>query len=104
MIDISDGLIQDLGHILRQSNKGAILYEELIPLAKEARNLSEALYMGEDFELLFTLPRCQAKQLLERSKEKFYPIGEITEKKYGFKIIGRRFRARVIKPRGFRHF
>lgn len=37
MIDISDGLLQDLGHILDSSNAGAMIYEDLIPLSKSAK-------------------------------------------------------------------
>jgi thiamine-monophosphate kinase len=40
MIDISDGLAQDLGHILGQSKVGAIIYEDLIPRDKKARKLN----------------------------------------------------------------
>ncbi|MCM8766062.1 MAG: thiamine-phosphate kinase, partial [Candidatus Omnitrophica bacterium] len=47
MIDISDGLSSDLFHILRESKKGAIIFEERIPLAKKA-TLEEALNGGED--------------------------------------------------------
>jgi thiamine-monophosphate kinase len=102
MIDISDGLIQDLGHILKESNMGAIIYEGLIPLSSRARNLSEALYMGEDFELLFTLSHEQAKKVTPLKN--FYPIGEIVEKKFGLRLIDKRGREIIIKPKGFTHF
>jgi len=104
MIDISDGLASDLGHILKASNKGAIIYEELIPLAKEARGLSDALYMGEDFELIFTLPRNQAQKLLRKNPIKFIPIGEIAEKKYRLTLVDKKDRQKIIQPKGFRHF
>jgi len=104
MIDISDGLIQDLGHILKESKVGAIIYEDLIPLSQEARNLDEALYMCEDFELLFTLSRQDAKKLIQRKLAKFKPIGEIVDKKYGLRLINKRGREKIIKPRGFQHF
>jgi thiamine-monophosphate kinase len=55
MIDISDGVIADLGHILSESRVGAVIDEDLIPKRRGAQ-LKEALYDGEDFELLFTLP------------------------------------------------
>jgi len=104
MIDISDGLTQDLGHILEQSKAGAVIYEDLIPLEPGARNLKEALFMGEDFELLFTLPPAEAKKILILKPRGFKPIGEITAAKQGLSLIDRRGRQRVIKPRGFRHF
>lgn len=104
MIDISDGLASDLGHILKQSKAGAVIYEDLIPISAKARGLSDALNSGEDFELLFTLPRRLAKKLLKRKLAIFKPIGEIMERKYGFKLIDKRNRPVDIEPKGFKHF
>ncbi len=53
MMDISDGLATDLRHILKASNVGAEIFSEQIP---KNGTLEEALYDGEDFELLFTGP------------------------------------------------
>jgi len=104
MIDISDGLTLDLSHILEQSGVGAVIYEELIPVSKEARTFSDALYMGEDFELLFTLSLKEAKKILEKKSSIFKPIGEIVDKKFGLRLIDKRNKEKVIKPSGFRHF
>jgi len=104
MIDISDGLAQDLGHILNQSNCGAVIYEDLIPLSKEADGLSAALNGGEDFELLFTLSRKEAGKLLKVKRPRFRPIGEIMAKDYGFKLIDKQKRALNVRPKGFQHF
>lgn len=104
MIDISDGLVQDLGHILKQGKVGAIIYEKLIPLSKEARNLSDALYMGEDFELLFTVSHNEAKKILKRNIKNFYAIGEIVTRKFGLKLIDKKSREKNIKSKGFQHF
>jgi len=105
MIDISDGLIQDLGHILKQSNLGAVIYEELIPQDKQARNLHDALFMGEDFELLFTMSHTEAKRLLQQKRlTLFKPIGEIMDKKYGLRLMDKRGRLKIIKSGGFQHF
>lgn len=104
MIDISDGLASDLGHILEQSSAGALIYEDLIPVSKQARSLSDALYMGEDFELLFTLSREEAKKILNKRLTDFKPIGEIVDKKLGLRLIDKRNKERIIKPKGFKHF
>lgn len=104
MIDISDGLTQDLGQILKQSNLGAVIYEELIPIDKQARNLNEALSMGEDFELIFTLSNQEAKRLSGKKLTGFRPIGEIVDKRYGLRLIDKRGREKAIQPKGFRHF
>ena len=116
MIDVSDGLAQDLAHILKASSAGCVLNSENVPLSRDARALSQgsrdraldrALYDGEDFELLFTLaPRHEAR-LERRWKELFRTrltkIGTVTQKK---SIImkdqdGREKRCGL---KGFRHF
>ncbi len=104
MIDISDGLAQDLGHILEESSKGAVIYAELIPVSRQARNLNDALSSGEDFELLFTMPFKEAKRLHKRGLSDFKVIGEIVDKKYGFRLIDRHCKEEAVKPKGFRHF
>ncbi len=104
MIDISDGLAQDLSHILKQSRVGAVLYEELIPVSKEARGLSDAFNSGEDFELLFTLPQGEAGRLLRKKIAKYRLIGEIVDRKNGFKLIYSSGKIKEIKSKGFSHF
>ncbi|MDI6605730.1 MAG: thiamine-phosphate kinase [Candidatus Omnitrophota bacterium] len=104
MIDISDGLAQDLTCILRESRVGAVIYEELIPLAKSAAGLSDALYSGEDFELLFTLPLEEARRLIRKKMKFIRPIGEIRARSYGLRLIDKNNREKILEPRGFRHF
>ncbi|MDD5045038.1 MAG: thiamine-phosphate kinase [Candidatus Omnitrophica bacterium] len=103
MIDISDGLIQDLGHILAESKKGAVLYDGLIPIALDARNLNEALNMGEDFELLFTLPFSEASRLCAKMKH-YKAIGYIAPIKTGLALKDKNGKVRKVKAKGFRHF
>lgn len=60
MMDISDGLLQDLGHILDRSGVSAELDLWKVPVSKDLsgppeERLRRALGDGEDFELLFTL-------------------------------------------------
>lgn len=62
MIDISDGLSTDLGHLCKESRVGAEIQAGAIPVGmvgKPARKveLRFALHGGEDYELLFTVPR-----------------------------------------------
>ena len=60
MIDISDGLSSELWHIAHESKASLVLSADAVPLsataAADASPLDRALYDGEDFELLFTLP------------------------------------------------
>lgn len=63
MIDISDGLATDLRHITMASSIGCDIRMEQIPVSPAAAELDDgrpplqhALYDGEDFELLFTVP------------------------------------------------
>ncbi len=59
MIDISDGLSTDLGHVCEESGVGAQIETGSIPLARVGKpgrrvDLRFALHGGEDYELLFT--------------------------------------------------
>ena len=63
-MDISDGLVQDLGHLCRASGVGATIEAERVPLSEAARavlrsgqtTLASLLTGGDDSELLFTAP------------------------------------------------
>ena len=62
-IDVSDGLCQDLGHILAASDAGACIDPGLVPLSSALLDVTEdaaarelALSAGDDYELLFTVP------------------------------------------------
>jgi len=60
MIDISDGLSTDLGHICDESGVGAEIEAAAIPVAVKPApdvDLDFALHGGEDYELLFTAPQ-----------------------------------------------
>ncbi len=64
-IDLSDGLLQDLGHLCERSEVGAELELAAIPMAREVRALGAeaslplALRGGEDYELLFAVPQAR---------------------------------------------
>lgn len=58
-IDVSDGLIADLGHLARASRVAAVLDAEAVPLSTHARragDLARALTGGDDYEILFAAP------------------------------------------------
>ncbi|MEA3560890.1 MAG: thiamine-phosphate kinase, partial [Candidatus Omnitrophota bacterium] len=106
MIDISDGLIQDLGHITRDSRAGAMIYERDIPVARK-RDFRLAIQDGEDFELLFTMPKAEARKLLFSYKKALNipisMIGEIVHKK-GVYLVDKHGKIKRLKPKGWQHF
>ena len=108
MIDISDGLIQDLTHILAQSDRGAVVYEKVVPTSKGVSS-KEAFSGGEDYELLFTMSKKQAIKLIrDKSKNRvkfdISCIGEVTDKSDGLVMIDKNCKRRLLKVRGYRHF
>ncbi len=108
MIDISDGLALDLYRVAKASDAGACVYEESIPLSKDASKLEDALYDGEDYELLFTMSAKEAQNLLRSNFSSVGTcislIGEITDKKYGYKIMRENGREEDLKVKGYLHF
>jgi len=104
MIDISYGLVGDLRQIMKASGKGALLFEEFIPISREAKGIEAAFYEGEDFELLFTADAKTAGRILENKKIKAYAIGKILKNKKIFDLVDSNGRKRKIKPGGYRHF
>jgi len=90
MIDVSDGLAADLGHILAASGKGGQVNLDLLPLSVEFRESvakecadynALPLSGGEDYELLFTLPQAKfaaARTLAAAAGTAVTDVGRIT--------------------------
>ncbi len=108
MIDLSDGLSLDLARISASSSVGARIYESLIPFSKEAGSTRDALNGGEDFELLFTVPKEILRGLVKRFKRRFKTpitaIGEVAAKAKGLTIVDRCGRVLPLDEKGFQHF
>ncbi len=112
MIDISDGLAQDLHHICEESNCGALLRAESIPISDAARELAardgrspldHALSDGEDFELVFTVSKEDGERLLREQPIAgihLSHIGEIVAEGFWIEEAGAR---RALEPRGYEH-
>lgn len=112
MVDISDGLAADLYHICEESECGALLRAEAIPISDSAKlqaaksgrtALDHALSDGEDFELAFTVSPNDGRVLLERQPVAgitLVHIGEIVKDGYSIEVRGTR---QVLEPRGYVH-
>ena len=101
MIDISDGLSTDLGHICDESKTGALVYADALPVAIKDR-LDLALHGGEEYELLFTAPpnRRVAKQI---AGVPVTCVGEITRGRQ-MKLVLPDGKTVALKPGGWQHF
>lgn len=111
MIDSSDGLHASLEHLCRSSRIGISVNLKKLPVASSlgrycrSTNADPYRYMlfgGEDYELIFTVPRHKLKKIKSASP-KLYIIGEVVDKKCGiqYMVDGKK---RFIKPALFKHF
>lgn len=112
-IDISDGLVADLGHILEASNKGALIELDSIPLSDDLiqinnndKRLQIALCSGDDYELCFTVPVKHKEKLEQVISELNIPItciGKIIEEK-SIKWLTSDGTEYQVSVDGYRHF
>ena len=109
MIDISDGLAQDLGHILKASAKGACLELTQLPLDPALQRLPEqqqwryALAGGDDYELCFTISPEHYQQLLQRQPNvQTTVIGQIIQTPTI--IFNKNGQAQPLDLKGYQHF
>jgi thiamine-monophosphate kinase len=111
-IDVSDGLLADLGHLCKASGCGATIDVERVPLSAELLSLfppqealAHALGGGDDYELCFTAPPSRAEEIevvLEAARTPLRRIGQLVA---GQTVVCRRdgepFTPTV---HGYRHF
>jgi thiamine-monophosphate kinase len=109
-IDISDGLVADLGHILELSEVGAELRADALPLSAAARDLpgvrDAALSGGDDYELLFTAPperRADIEELARRLGLPLTRIGAIHADP-GLHVLDEKGQELLVRKSGWQHF
>lgn len=111
MLDISDGLAGDLGHILKASKVGATLDLECLPLSESLRTQVSreeayrlALHAGDDYELCFTVPEAKIAQLDKAlAGTHFTRVGTITVEQ-GLRIRTATGQIQPLNPQAYTHF
>jgi thiamine-monophosphate kinase len=116
MIDLSDGLVTDLGHIAAESRVGARVDVDALPVSEATRVVARALGVdplgwalsgGEDYELLFTAAPDHATDLARMVTERIgtpvHRIGEVRPPGEGVRFLDQGGRPHAVQP-GFDHF
>ena len=97
MMDLSDGLAQDLRRMCSACGLGAVIYPDSVPVDKSIKgqpdSLQKACTDGEDFELLMTIPEEGASELLSSQ-----PLAPVTISKIG--NICKEKGLRLMRPSG----
>ena len=114
MIDVSDGLLADLGHICETSKVAAIVELDLVPLSPAAEVIVERdpairprlATGGDDYELLFAAPADAAERIVALSSRLNVPIARIgrIEPGAGVRLADAHGRAIAVEQAGYRHF
>ena len=109
-IDVSDGLVADLGHICETSGVAASIEVAQLPLSPVARGIpgarEAALAGGDDYELLFTAPparRGEVEALAAKLGHGLTRIGRI-EAGSGVRVLDPDGKERPLDRLGWRHF
>jgi thiamine-monophosphate kinase len=114
MMDVSDGLVADLGHLCRASGVAAVIEASKLPLSPaagalvdaEPQRIMAALTGGDDYELLFAAPPDAAAEVTALAKELATPIRTIgwLEAGTGVSVLDRAGAPMAIATPGYRHF
>ena len=114
MLDVSDGLVADLGHICEASQTGATIGLPQVPLSRAAQQLGAAdpalparlVTAGDDYELLFTAPSDSADRIRQLSQELRLPLTAIgtIEKGAGVRLVDGEGKEVPLTNTGYRHF
>lgn len=111
-IDVSDGLMADLGHILKASNLGAAIELNSVPCHAYLREkLSDAAYQhcvlagGDDYELVFTAATSQRDAIYQLGKKLNLPLSVIGKTTHASNLeVSFNHQKLNLTKRGFDHF
>ena len=111
-IDVSDGLLGDLAHILHRSSVGARLDADALPRSAALAALAPALQLecllhgGDDYELLFSAAPAQREAVLAAARDAGVPATRIGHIEAGtaLRVLDGAGRPLDVKPGGFDHF
>ncbi len=115
-IDISDGLVADLGHICQSSHVAATIFTEQLPIAADVREMASdrgfnwALFGGDDYQLCFTVGAdklATVEQWIERGELNASKIGTITATGDSVNLVtvlDRNSNPMAVDKRGYDHF
>lgn len=111
-IDLSDGLVGDIGHVLRRSGVGATLALGQLPcsevLAGQPAPLQQECLLagGDDYELLFTAPPARRDAVQRAGREAGVPVTRIgaIDAEPGLRVLDADGRALAMQRAGFDHF
>ena len=108
-IDVSDGLVADLGHLAEQSTVKMTVRLNLVPVTPLAEMLggpAGAIVAGDDYELLFTAPSEKQDRIFGLASDLNVPISVIgyVEDGSGIEILDATGTAVSLTSPGYRHF
>ncbi|MFN0182864.1 MAG: thiamine-phosphate kinase [Aquabacterium sp.] len=111
-IDISDGLVGDLGHVLARSGVGAKLHTDALPrsalLAQQPSTLQRLCLLsgGDDYELLVTAPAARRDAVLRTAAGAGVPVARVgcIEATPGLRLVDAQGQPVVPQEAGFDHF
>ena len=108
-MDVSDGLVQDLGHICTASGVGAIIRADAVPLsppARQAGQLETYLTGGDDYELLFAVDPAEEAALRSAASATGIKVTRIGEFEPGsvVRVLDANGGEMTFRSRGWSHF